>query len=199
MEENKQRKPGWPRGDQNKGQPNSKKPKFNVFWIYGLIGIAFASMFFLEKGKKPVETNWKDFKNEFLLKNEVEKIVIVNKRFVEIYIIQDKLLPPKHSRVLNRGLGNFARSGPHYRFTISSVEKFEDRLDEAQSNLSEDEKMFAESDERWIDIANNLYGSSFQERYDYSQSTVSIQYNKINETLSGTLRTQNLKPNFHIK
>lgn len=148
MEENNQKRTGWSQGRQKQGKQDNKKPKFNVFWIYGLIGIAFASMFFLEKGKKPVETNWKIFKNEFLLKNEVEKIVIVNKRFVEIYIIQDKLLPPKHSRVLNRGLGNFARSGPHYRFTISSVEKFEDRLDEAQSNLSEDEKIFAESDER---------------------------------------------------
>ncbi len=148
MEDNNRNKTGWSQNRQRKGKQDNKKPKFNVFWIYGLIGIAFASMFFLEKGKKPVETNWKVFKNEFLLKNEVEKIVIVNKRFVEIYIIPDKLTPPKHSRVLNRGFGNFARFGPHYRFTISSVEKFEDRLDEAQAGLPEDEKIFAESDER---------------------------------------------------
>ncbi len=135
------------RGQKGDNQ-NNKKPKFNVFWIYGLIGFAFAMMFFLEKGKRPIETNWKVFKNEFLLKHEVEKIVIVNKRFVEIYIKKDKLYLPKHSRVLNRGLGNLANTGPHYRFTISSVDKFEERLEEAQEGLPEDEKIFAESEER---------------------------------------------------
>ncbi len=148
MEGNNKKNTTGMRGDKKRDKPNIKKPKFNVFWIYGLIGIAFASMFFLEKGKKPVETNWKVFKNEFLLNNEVEKIVIVNKRFVEIYIYKDNLHLPKHSRILNRGLGNFANTGPHYRFTISSVDKFEERLEEAQANLPEEEKLFAESEER---------------------------------------------------
>ena len=55
---------------------------------------------------------------------------------------------------------------------------------------------FSETDERWMDIADNMYGSSFQESYDYAQATVSIQHNIIGETLTGTLLTQNLKPNF---
>jgi AFG3 family protein len=148
MEENNQKKRGWSQGNQKKGKQDNKKPKFNVFWIYGLIGIALLSMFFLEKGKKPVETNWKVFKNEFLLKHEVKRIVIVNKRYVDIYIKQDDLVPPKHSRVISRGLGNLGRTGPHYRFNISSVETFEKRLDEAQANFPEDEKIFAESEEK---------------------------------------------------
>jgi AFG3 family protein len=148
MEENKEKKQGWPGRDQNSKPPNNKKPKFNVFWIYGLIGIAFASMFFLEKGKKPVETNWQTIKNEFLLKHEVERLVIVNKSFVEVYIKPEYLMPPKHSKVLNRGFGNFAKSGPHYRFTISSVETFQKWLDEAQANMPEDEKIFPESEQR---------------------------------------------------
>ncbi len=148
MEENKEKKQEWPKKDQNKGQPNNKKPKFNIFWIYGLIGIAFASMFFLEKGKKPIETNWQVIKNEFLLKNEIDRIVIVNKSFVEIYIKPEYLVPPKHSSVLNRGFGNFARTGPHYRFTISSVETFQKWLDEAQANMPEDQKIFPESEQR---------------------------------------------------
>jgi AFG3 family protein len=148
MEENKEKKQGWPKRDQEGKQPINKKPKFNVFWIYGLIGLAFASMFFLEKGKKPVETDWKTVKNEFLLNNEIEKLVIVNKSFVEVYIKREYLVPPKHSRVLNRGLANFAKSGPHYRFTISSVETFQKWLDEAQANMPEDEKIFPDSEQR---------------------------------------------------
>ena len=55
---------------------------------------------------------------------------------------------------------------------------------------------FAESDERWMDIADQVYSSSYQESYDYSQATVSIRYSIVGETLSGILVAQNLKPNF---
>jgi hypothetical protein len=55
---------------------------------------------------------------------------------------------------------------------------------------------FAENAERWKDVADQEYGSSFQETYDYSQATVSIQYSVLDETLTGTLTAQNLKPNF---
>jgi hypothetical protein len=55
---------------------------------------------------------------------------------------------------------------------------------------------FAEVDERWEDVANNEYSGTFQETYDYSQATVSIQYSQIAQKLAGSLTAQNLKPNF---
>ena len=55
---------------------------------------------------------------------------------------------------------------------------------------------FAESSERWADAADQIYSSDFQSTYDYSQAAVSVQYSVVGETLTGTLRAQNLKPNF---
>ena len=55
---------------------------------------------------------------------------------------------------------------------------------------------FAESSERWADAADQIYSSDFQSIYDYFQAAVSVQYSVVGETLTGTLRAENLKPNF---
>jgi hypothetical protein len=47
-----------------------------------------------------------------------------------------------------------------------------------------------------MDVANNTYSESFQGSYDYSLSTVSVQYNLVGETFTGVLTATNLKPNF---
>ncbi len=135
---------------------NNKKNKFNSFLVPVLIGIALLSMLLVNSGRNPIETNWKDFKNEMLLKHEVEKIVIVNQSFAEIYIKQDKLDSPKHSEVLNRGLNKFAQSGPHYRYDFPSVEVFLNMLDEAQAGFDESEKIYPLAQKR-KDIFGELF------------------------------------------
>ncbi len=52
------------------------------------------------------------------------------------------------------------------------------------------------SGRRWMDVADNLYGESYQGSYNYTQATVSIDYFTDAVTLHGTLTATNLKPNF---
>ena len=47
-----------------------------------------------------------------------------------------------------------------------------------------------------MDIANNVYSSSFQESYAYSQAVVSIEYGNMGSIFAGTLSAQSLMPNF---
>ena len=54
----------------------------------------------------------------------------------------------------------------------------------------------SESAERWMDVAGQVYSSSYQGSYEYSQATVSVQYGVFGETLTGILTAQNLKSNF---
>jgi hypothetical protein len=49
---------------------------------------------------------------------------------------------------------------------------------------------------RWLDVANQPYSTTYRESYNYTQATVSITYHTEGTTLSGTLQTDNLKPNF---
>ena len=49
---------------------------------------------------------------------------------------------------------------------------------------------------RWMDIADNLYSSDYQSSFSYADPTVTLSYNNIAGTFSGTLTATGLKPNF---
>jgi uncharacterized repeat protein (TIGR02543 family) len=49
---------------------------------------------------------------------------------------------------------------------------------------------------RWMDVANQTYSSSYRTSYNYSQASVTVNYNRVGKTLTGKLIAQNLKPNF---
>jgi hypothetical protein len=49
---------------------------------------------------------------------------------------------------------------------------------------------------RWLDVANQAYAASYRDSYNYTQATVSVTYNTQGNALTGTLFTENLKPNF---
>ncbi|TVR71503.1 MAG: ATP-dependent metallopeptidase FtsH/Yme1/Tma family protein [Marinilabiliales bacterium] len=137
--------------DQNKNQDNrnnkdgkpddsgSKKPKFNLYWVYGIIALAFIGIQIFGTGSQPVEINFQQFEREMLRNHDVEKIEIVNREKARIYIKQERLDLPRHEGLFDRGLSSASRSGPHYFFTIGSVELFEDRLREAQEEFAQDQ------------------------------------------------------------
>src|SRR3982751_4140628 len=84
MEDNQQ-KPGMrPVGD----NPNPRKgPKFNIYWIYGLIllGILGAQFIGGSIGSSSPEHSFQDFK-EYLEKGLVSKLVVINNDHVDVYL-----------------------------------------------------------------------------------------------------------------
>ncbi|MBO9152653.1 ATP-dependent zinc metalloprotease FtsH [Chitinophaga sp. GCM10012297] len=122
----------------NKGSEKSPKkgPKFNIYWVYAFIGIALLAMNFVEPfSSHPKElTGFKEFQQEYLRTGDVEKLVVVNKRLVEVFIKKDRLKDPRYEAVSKNRLGN-DNPGPHYQFTIGSVESFQKELDKAQEGM----------------------------------------------------------------
>ena len=137
----------------NKGNSNKnlKKPKMNVYWIYGAIALLFIGMqFFGSMGSSAKETTWKDFKNNMLQQKDVAKIVVVNKEKVEVYIKADKLATGKYQEFSNDGFS----SGPQYYFTIGSVDYFEQQMNEAQKDFSFEDKISPQYETREDHIGN---------------------------------------------
>lgn len=136
----------------NNGQDNNKqqnnKPKFNVYWIYGLIAIAILSIQFLSIGNSPVHISESRFKNQMLQSGDVARVVVVNKEKVEVYIKEDRIQQEKYQDIQDKGLNTFHKTGPHYVFDIATVEGFERRLAEAQEGTPEEEIIYAGSDTR---------------------------------------------------
>jgi AFG3 family protein len=122
-----------------KPDDNGKRPKFNLYWIYGIIALAFIGIQIFGTGSKPLEINFQQFERDMLVAGDVEKVEVVNREVARIYIKQDRLHLPKYEELFDRGFASAARSGPHYFFTIGSVELFEQRLREAQEDFEQRE------------------------------------------------------------
>ena len=50
----------------------SKVPKFNPYWIYGVVIIAFLAIQWFTLGGGPVETNWNEVKTTMLANNDIK-------------------------------------------------------------------------------------------------------------------------------
>jgi len=150
MEEKKDLKPKTEDEKSNNGTKPSgnmtgnKKPRFNAMWVYALIGVSIILIFLFDSGQGPVSIDWKFFQNELLLKNEIEKIEVVNEQYAQIFIKPDKLNQPKHEKNFSKGLNAFIKAGPHYTMTIGSNDLFTKKLDDAQAGMAESDKIYPE-------------------------------------------------------
>ncbi|MBI9033743.1 MAG: ATP-dependent zinc metalloprotease FtsH [Bacteroidales bacterium] len=121
----------------DKGLPNLKKglngkPKFQLYWIYiALFAILTFNMFY-NWGDSVQDIDWGDLK-EMLIDEDVEKLVVVNREYAEIYIKQDKLNTPKYKDLETGGLGTSA----HYTYVVGDVTLFSDQVKEVQERLND--------------------------------------------------------------
>ncbi|MCK4663557.1 MAG: ATP-dependent zinc metalloprotease FtsH [Bacteroidales bacterium] len=128
----------------NKKDSNPKKPKFNIYWIYGIIAVLFFAVQFFYTVDSKIEITRNRFEQEMLRNNDVEKIIIVkldNTQFVEIYIKPDRLNSGKYDDIKGKKTKVLPVKGPHYYFNIGSLEIFEQRLEKVQENISEADKI----------------------------------------------------------
>ncbi len=117
---------------------DNKKPRFNIYWIYAIIALAFIFINFLSPSGSPEEINMADFKNNMLSKGDVEKVIVVNKETVEVYIKPSKIGTGRY--IDNTSGGFFKQQKPNFLFKIGSVESFEKQMAEAQEGIPETEK-----------------------------------------------------------
>ncbi len=115
---------------------NDKKggPKFNAYWIYGIIAIVFILIqFYFSNSRGPVETNWSEVKSTMLANQDVERVVVVNEKKANIYIKKDRL--NKYESMFKNNFTKPSETGPQFTFNIGSVETFERNLHDAQEGM----------------------------------------------------------------
>jgi cell division protease FtsH len=124
----------------NIGGPNKpgNKPKLNTYWIVGIILLALLGMQFLNNTSGSVETDSNSF-FEMLRSGDVNKIVIVNKEKVEIYIKPERIGDAKYNDI-NKKKSNsmLGQSLPQYHFTIVFPDVFGQELNTVLNELPPD-------------------------------------------------------------
>ena len=122
----------------NPQKKKNKMPKFNLYWIYGIIAFFMISMLFTnEIGSLSIETNEQTLIYDYIKNKDVEKIEIIqNKNIARIFIKEESLSEHRHEAVRKPLFGDGINRGPHYFLKIGTSQEFRDRLDEAQENFN---------------------------------------------------------------
>src|SRR5665647_1597602 len=77
--------------NQNSTKPNSKFPKFNISWIYGIIIFVLLGSYFFNENTPIKEVKYSTFK-EYVKKGMIEKVdVYSSKNSLEAQVIKDSM------------------------------------------------------------------------------------------------------------
>ena len=106
----------------------NNKIKFNIYWVYLLIGIFFIGLQLANNSNNGKKTNWLDVKENMIKNNDVEKIIIINHETANVYINQESLKSKNRYKNINKSPISGQIKGPHYYFTIGSIENFEKEI-----------------------------------------------------------------------
>ncbi len=134
MEDNQQ-KPGLRPGNEN---PNPRKgPKFNIYWIYGIILVAILGAQFVggNLGVSNAEHSFQDFK-DYLQKGQVSKLVVINNDHVEVYLKQGAAQAQPATKTPSL-VTNGGDKTPAFSFRIGTVDRFGKDLDDAEKEIPE--------------------------------------------------------------
>lgn len=140
-------------GEDKKPQsPMPGRPRFNIFWIYGLIGLMIVGWFLMGNNSSPVTTDW-DTAREMIAAGDVQKVVVVNKDVAEFYIKTEEVA--KYAE--DKKYRNIPAVGPQFAVTIGSVDSFKADLDAAKREYYQDIPLSYETRRNmWYDILTSL-------------------------------------------
>lgn len=143
------KKPGLPVGNPKN---NNNIQLFIVLAI--VLGIFAMQLFSGNAGSS--EINMKRFK-EMYLKHDIEKIVIVNKEMVEVFLNKEALESDRHKDAA-KSVSPFGGAAPAYFMPIADGAHFQAQLEkfENDNNIKSDERIAVDVDNNRTDLGNQL-------------------------------------------
>lgn len=115
----------------NKKKDKGKKPKFNFYWIYGIIALLFLGLQFLNFGGGGTKIKEHYFFSEILPSNDIEKLNIDRRKLnVEVYLKPKNQSENASDNENNKKTNLLTKNSPHYVFEIGSIQKFESKLED---------------------------------------------------------------------
>jgi cell division protease FtsH len=127
------------KADNKKGKINiPKKPKFNIYWIYGILVIALIVLQFTQGGslKEADRTiTWNEL-SKIIAKDDVEKIIVVNKESAEVYIKKESVDNDSSYRKLKpEGFGSSFTDKYFYIYKFITLESFQEDIKDLRNQI----------------------------------------------------------------
>lgn len=118
-----------------------KVKRFQSEWLYLIVLILLFLVVFFGNYSSVREISWQEFEDKILSRRAVDKIVVVNNEMAEVYVKKEFAKDPFFADAMKPAFGQESNPGPHFQFRIGSVDSFERKLDLAQKNFPEDQKV----------------------------------------------------------
>jgi len=131
------------------------KPKFNPYWIYGIVITILLgmSMFGGDNNWQSIsKTNISDFER-FLNQEDVAEVLVINQKLARVTLTQNALEKSVHKVVKKENLiGQKNIQGPHYEFEVGNLELFQKKLEQAKDNGINFKYDFISVENKWMDV-----------------------------------------------
>jgi cell division protease FtsH len=116
-----------------------KKPKFNFYWIYGIVAVIFIALQFTNTTSFKEEDktiSWNVLKKIYA-KKDIEKIVIVNKELAEIYIKAESVAKDSsYKNIKPEGLSSAFKGKTFYIFKFITLDNFQKDLENLKIKMN---------------------------------------------------------------
>ena len=108
-------------------------------WLFIFLSVLLISQLVFQQWYSTAEEiSWTEFQQEMLSKGDVERIKVINKEKAEVFIKEDRLGSERYENIKSSSVG------PHFTFTIGSVDNFEETLKEMQVEVPLEERITIE-------------------------------------------------------
>lgn len=138
-----------------------KMPKFNIYWIYGLIALSLFSARFFQMSPELTTTTEQEFKQVMLVRGDVDRIDLVqNKELVRVYIKPDSVQKDYYVQKFKKKLDKAKVKGvPLFEFSVTDWNSFNERLQKfyEQKGIQEVPQNTIKEGEWFGPIANTLF------------------------------------------
>ncbi len=129
---------------------NSKppqRPNYQIWIILSLVLLIFA-ITYLNKNSSAVEIGQRRFE-QMLSEGDVKDVVLVrNQNLVEVTLTDEALRESEYRNELEEQNPFSGAGGPHYKLKIPNADIFNQNFEEAQQNISEEDKIDYRTEER---------------------------------------------------
>lgn len=124
----------------DKNQEKPQQPKFNYYWIYGILALILLGANFF----KFTNTNTKDLKinafEKMVEEGDVKTVKIINNKDVEVYIRKEALTTKDAYKEVKSTRFEDVNPGPHYIMEINpEVYKIHEKIEKAEKELPADQ------------------------------------------------------------
>ena len=141
--------------NKNRNNAPSPRPRFNIFWFYGLIAaVILGWAVFDQPNDEPVKGDWK-LVEQMVKSGDVERIVVLNHEEAKVFLKEgadDKYRADSTDVRMQR----MPEQGAQVVFTIGSVELLDEQLREAQGEGERVTVEYQNEKNNWMHIVGSI-------------------------------------------